>query len=64
MKGVLTKTKKSSSIVWTSCVICQQTSSEQHPQWTSKYDPLTMCENFISNVEECKKLDGVHVELV
>ena len=50
---------------WTNCIICQQSTSEQLscPQLTIKYDPLTLYENFLLNVEELKKLDRVPVEL-
>ena len=54
----------SSSMDWTNCIICQQSTSEQPscPQLTSN-DPLTVYENFLLNVEEFKTLDRVPVEL-
>ena len=50
---------------WTNCIICQKLTSEQLscPQLTSKYEPSTVYENFLLNVEEFKKLDRVPVEL-
>ena len=50
---------------WTNCIICQKLTSEQLscPQLTSKYEPSTVYENFLLNVEEFKKLDRVRVEL-
>ena len=50
---------------WTCCIICQQSTSEQFScsQQASKYDPFTVYENFVFNVEEFYKLNDVPVEL-
>ena len=51
----------SSSMDLTSCIICQQSISEQLscPQQNSKYDLFTVYENFLLNVEELQEMKSL-----
>lgn len=49
---------------WTSCIICQKTTSELTcPINNRRYDSMNVYEDFLENVEEFRKLDEIPIEI-